>query len=106
MMIVPIQAVASQIVAVVLGGQACQFNIYSKFGIIYIDVYVNNAPVILGVQCENGNRIVRSAYLGFLGDLVFVDTQGSADPMFFGLGARWLLEYLEVQDLVTLGFAA
>ncbi len=106
MMLVPIQAVASQTVSVILGNQACQFNIYSKLGIVYMDVYVNNNPIILGVQCQVGNRIVRSSYLGFLGDLVYIDTQGSSDPSYSGLGSRWLLEYLDIDDLETLGFAA
>ncbi len=105
-MLVPLQPVASQTISVILGNQACQFNLYSKFDVLYIDVYVNNNPVILGVQCQNGNRIIRSAYLGFLGDLAFVDTQGSADPSYTGLGSRWLLEYLDPADLITLGFAA
>lgn len=103
---VPLQAVPSQTVAVTLGGQACQLNIYSKLGILYLDVFVNNAVLMLGVQCQNGNRILRSLYLGFIGDLIFVDTQGSDDPAFGGLGSRFLLEYLEADDLITLGFAA
>lgn len=103
---VPLQAVPSQIIAVALGGQACQLNLYSKLGVLFMDVYVNNAVVILGVQCQNGNRIVRSLYLGFVGDLIFVDTQGSSDPVYTGLGSRFLLQYLETADLATLGFAA
>lgn len=103
---VPLQAAPSQTLSVTLGGQACQINLYSKLAVLYMDVYVNNAPIILGVQCENGNRIVRSVYLGFVGDLIFVDTQGSSDPVYTGLGARFLLQYLETSDLATLGFAA
>lgn len=100
---VPLQALASQVVAVVLGNQNTQLNIYSKLGVLYMDVYVNNAPIIVGVQCQNGNRIVRGVYLGFLGDLIFVDTQGSSDPFYSGLGTRFFLEYLTVDDLTILG---
>lgn len=103
---VPLQAVPSQTVSVTLGGQACQLNIKSKLGVLYMDVYVNNAVVMLGVQCQNGNRILRSIYLGFLGDLIFVDTQGSSDPFYSGLGSRFLLEYLDTDDLAVLDFAA
>lgn len=71
-----------------------------------MDVYVNNQPIILGVLCENLNRIVRSVYLGFVGDFVFDDTQGFTDPVFSGLGARYQLLYLETQDLASYGLAA
>ncbi len=90
----------------VLGNQSCQINVYSKLGVLYLDLYVNNAPIILGVQCENANRIVRSVYLGFTGDLIFVDTQGSTDPNYAGLGGRYQLQYLDASDLSLLNFAA
>lgn len=107
MLTVPLQALPSQTTSVSLGGQACQFNIYSRFGVLFMDVYVDNSPIMLGVQCQNGNRIVRSRYLGFLGDLIFVDTQSpGTDPMWEGLGSRYLLEYLTADDLTLLGFAA
>lgn len=103
---IPLQAVPSQTFSVNLDGQDCQINLYSKFGTLYTDVYVNNAVIILGVQCQNGNRIVRSQYLGFIGDLIFVDTQGEDNPTYDGLGSRYLLEYLTTDDLALLGFAA
>lgn len=103
---VPLQAVPAQTLTVILGGQSCQLNVFSKLGVIYMDVFINNAVVILGVQCQNANRIIRSVYLGFTGDLIFVDTQGSSDPSYQGLGSRFLLEYLEEADLAVLGFAA
>jgi hypothetical protein len=43
---------------------------------------------------------VRSAYLGFVGDLCFFDTQGTEDPTSPGLGTRYLFVYLEAADLV------
>lgn len=107
MQIVPLDAVPNQTLSIALGGQNCQLNIYQKtvpVSALYMDVYVNNAPIILGVWCENLNRIVRSAYLGFIGDFVFNDTQGSSDPYYTGLGSRFLLQYLTTDDLSALGF--
>ena len=40
-----------------------------------------------------------SPYLGFVGDLMFADTQGASDSSYDGLGTRYLLVYLEVSDL-------
>lgn len=98
MQIVPLSAVPSQQVAILLNGQSC--NIYVKttrYG-MYLDLYVSGILVLAGVPCQNLNRIVRSAYLGFVGDLAFYDTQGTLDPSYDGLGSRYVLLYLEPSD--------
>ena len=43
--------------------------------------------------CLNEVGLVRESYLGFVGQLVFVDMQGSSDPTYDGLGSRYLLTY-------------
>lgn len=96
---VPVQALPNQTLQVQLDGQSCTLNIYQfQYG-LFMDVYVGAALVVAGVVCENLNRIVRSIYLGFTGDFVFFDTQGTDDPVYTGLGARFLLVYLEESDL-------
>jgi hypothetical protein len=101
MLIVPLQAIPNQVVNVTLGGQSCQISVYQLSTGLYCDMYASNAPVIAGVICQNINRIVRDAYLGFVGDLVFIDMQGDSDPDYSGLGARFLLAYLETSDLTA-----
>lgn len=97
---VPLRAVPNQTVTVQLGGQNCQLNIYQQLYGLFMDVYVNNALIVGGVICENLNRIVRDGYLGFIGDFVFYDTTKiGADPDYTGLGAQYLLVYLEQSDL-------
>lgn len=98
MLIVPVQPVPSQIIQVLLGGQQCTLAVYQKRTGMYMNVSVG-ALIIGGVICENANRIVRSVYLGFIGDFVFLDTQGNNDPVYTGLGSRWVLVYLEASDL-------
>jgi hypothetical protein len=102
MLIVPLQAVASQAVTVSLGGQLCQLNVYQRAFGLFIDVLVNNSLIIGGVICLNQNLIVRSAYLGFIGDLAFVDTQGTTDPTYTGLGSRYQLGYLSPAEVAAL----
>jgi hypothetical protein len=97
---IPLQAVPSQQISCALANQACQLKVYQKSTGMFADVYVNNELIIGGVLCENRNRIVRDAYLGFIGDLEFVDTQGSDDPTYTGLGLRFLFVYLEESDFV------
>lgn len=108
--IIPLQAVPSQVLTVLLGApgnpqpQRTRLSIYDKgdpYG-VFMDVYLNDALVIGGVQCLNANRIIRSTYLGYDGDLAFFDTQPTfeggvatfADPFFAGLGSRFQLAYL------------
>lgn len=105
MMAIPLQAVASQVVSVALAGQACRINVYQKTTGLYLDLYVNDALIIGGVICQHANKIVRDAYLGFVGDLAFFDTQAGnqppLDPSYDGLGARFALMYLEASDLAA-----
>jgi hypothetical protein len=99
MQIIPIADTPSQTLTVQLGGQNCLFNLYQKQGALYCDVYVSNTPIVTGVICQNLNRIVRDLYLGFVGDVIFIDTQGTDDPYSPGLGTRFLFSYLETADL-------
>jgi len=105
MQVVPLKATENYSFQTNLSGQAVQINIYTKSTGLFMDVLVNNSPVVAGVICQDRNRIVRSAYLGFIGDLAFVDQQGTSDPIWSGLGTRYLLMYLESADLAAMGFA-
>jgi hypothetical protein len=114
MLLVPIQDTPTQQVRVTVGAQPCLLNLYQldnstvaandttevlPLQVLYMDVYVGTTLIIGGVACQNLNRIVRDLYLGFIGDFVFNDTQGSSDPVSPGLGSRYQLIYLDVADL-------
>lgn len=99
MQIIPLQPVPSQTVSVALNNQACTINVYTLSTGLYCDLYVNNSLIIGGVVCENNNVIVRDAYLGFVGDIAFEDTQGSTDPVYTGLGTRYVLAYFLPSEL-------
>lgn len=104
MQIVPLQAIPNQAVTANLNNQVCQINVYQKIQGLFVDLYVNNALIIGGVIAENLNRIVRSLYLGFSGDLAFIDNQGTDDPNYLGLGpttsSRFSLAYLSPDELL------
>ena len=99
MLIIPIQPVPSQTLTVVLSSQQTQIDIRQQSTGLYVDLYVNNALIIGGVIAQNANRIVRDAYLGFVGDIAFLDTQGREDPVFDGLGSRYVLAYFAPAEL-------
>src|SRR5258708_24770235 len=100
---IPVQALPNQTFQVSLGNQAAALNIYQTAYGLFVDVLVGNTTIIAGVLAQDRNRIVRSAYLGFVGDLAFFDTQGTDDPLFSGLGTRWRLIYLEAADVAAIG---
>lgn len=114
MLLVPVQDLTTQQVRVTVGAQNCLLNLYQldnsstaandptgdiPLQVLYMDVYVGSTLIIGGVVCQNLNRIVRDTYLGFVGDFVFNDTQGTSDPVSPGLGSRYQLVYLAPDDL-------
>lgn len=106
MQIIPLVATPSQTLTINLANQPCTIDVITKSTGLFLNLYVNDALIIGGVICENANRIVRTAYLGFLGDLVFFDThQPPTDPDYTGLGSRFLLCYLSQAELAALGLS-
>lgn len=99
MLEVPVQPIARQSLQVQLENQPCTITIYQFTYGLFVDLTVNGALVVAGVIAQNLNRIVRSSYLGFIGDFVFFDTQGESDPVYTGLGSRYRLLYLSEDEL-------
>lgn len=113
MLLIPLVPQPQQTVSCTLDDQQCTINLRTMTngeGIsvtsLYCDLYVSGSLIIGGVVCENGNRIVRDAYLGFSGDLAFWDMTGAGnDPTAAGLGTTYQLVYLTPEDLALLGLA-
>lgn len=99
MNLIPLQPLPSQTLNVFLAGQACTIAIYRKVTGVFLDLTVASVPRVAGVLCHDRVRLVRQAYLGFVGDLSFIDTQGRDDPQYTGMGSRWVLAYLTPDDL-------
>lgn len=101
MQIVPLTAVPSQSLTVLLNGQNCAINVYQKSTGLFFDLSVQglsnpltgDTKLVSAMLCLNGVGLVRQAYLGFIGQFVFVDTQGDTDPYYTGLGSRYILTY-------------
>jgi len=88
---IPMQATPSQVLSIQLATQPVKIHVYQKRTGLFVDIYLNDAPIITGVLCRDRVWIVRETYRGFPGDLTFIDTQGASDPDYSGLGARFLL---------------
>lgn len=110
MFIIPLQPVPSQTVNALLSNQQTTINCYQKTTGLFLDVLINNTQLVIGgVICENQNVIIRSAYLGYIGDFAWMDTQpdptaGPADPFYTAIGTRFFLGYYLPAEL-PLGLA-
>lgn len=115
MLVVPLNPVPSQTLQIVLDGQNCNISVYMKTGAdltdqtlqtpkqqTYMDLSYNGITVTTTALCLDQEQILLDRqYLGFVGDFMFVDTEGNDDPVYTGLGSRWVLLYLEASDLVA-----
>jgi len=105
MLIVPLRQIPNQTLQCQLNGQPCTIDVFQyRYG-LFMNLYVNGDLVIGSVLCENLVLIVRDTYLGFSGDFCFFDTQGIDNPVYTGVGSRYVLVYLSPDDLSSLGIA-
>lgn len=95
---IPLQPVPSQQLQIVLGGQNCQIAIYLKGDKLFVDVSSNGVDISTCVVAHDVVPLVPTAYLGFIGNLLFTDTQGTSDPTYDGLGGRYQLVYLTAAE--------
>lgn len=115
MQLIPLTAVPSQLVQANLNSQSVSLSIYQlgspPVAELYLDVVSGGAPITNCRKCRafSGSLtesapfvLLDSAYWGFQGDFLFIDTQGDEDPQYSGLGSRWQLIYYSPSDLAAL----
>ena len=95
---IPLQAIPSQEVQVILDGQNCTLSVYWRWGHLYADLLVDSEPVFQGAICQNLQWVNQSPTALFSGGLVFVDALGDEAPRWDGLGTRWALLYLDADE--------
>ena len=94
MQIIPVLPKSCQTSTAQLGGQSCSFRLAQKSVGLLLDFWVDDRQIVASQICRDRCRLIRLNYLGFVGDLAFIDTQGTSDPQSSGLGERWKLIYL------------
>lgn len=96
MITIPLSSTPSQLLTIVLSDKLCQMAIYTlgAENKLYIDVSIAGSAIVTCVLCHDRVKLIQLEYLGFPGDLSFVDTQGADDPVYSGLGSRFFLAYL------------
>lgn len=101
MRIIPLNDVPAQVFTVNLGSQFCRINLSQKSTGLFLDLYILDSLITGSRICRDRDRMIRGAYLGFDGNLIFADQQGADDPRSPGLGTRFLLYYLDATELLT-----
>jgi hypothetical protein len=122
MLQIPLSAVPSQTLSIVLDGQSCQIAVYQKqpitdeYGVaagLFFDLIVGGVPVVNTARCLDRTPILQDRqYLGVVGEFMFLDTLATeggpptfngAPPYYTGLGTQFVLLYLTEADLVAAG---
>lgn len=106
MLTVPLVPVPAQQFNITLDGQVCRIKVYQKYTGIFLDLFLNGLPISTCVLSLNRSQLIADRqYLGFVGDLMFWDTQGDTDPDYTDFGpegsGRYQLIYLQAADLAA-----
>lgn len=97
---IPLAAVPSQTLGVVLGGQRGQLAVFQRGVNLYLTLIIDGSTIVTTRICRNRTWLTLSArYQPFTGDMIFVDMQGNSDPTYLGLADRFLLFFVPVGDM-------
>lgn len=83
----------AQSLALPINGVVATLSFAQKLTGLYATIRLGNAAIAANVLCRDGAKLLNGQYLDFPGDFAFLDTQGSSDPDYLGLGARYVLAY-------------
>ena len=92
--VIPLANVPYQTFAVTLGGQRCKIALYQKAEGLFLDLAIGTTQIVTAMICRDRVKLLRYPYLSFIGNLAFVDTQGTSDPEYTGFDSRYMLSYL------------
>ena len=98
---VPLGSVPSQTLGITLDGQSCGLRLYQRnTGGTFMDLTLGGSAIATGDILRYGSRALQDRqYLGFKGDFTLVDTHGTSNPLFAGLGQRFQMVYLRSSAL-------
>lgn len=95
MQTIPLRAIPSQELQVVLSGQDCTIFLYWRWGRLYLDLTVGEVPICRGAVCQCGASVVQFPSVYFAGSLHFWDVLGKQSaPKYDELGSRFILVYI------------
>jgi hypothetical protein len=102
--LIPVAAVPTQTLSIVLENQNCEITLQLFGTSLYFSLTADAVPIVKTRIARNKIRFLLDAvYKPFVGDFVFVDTQGDTDPQYAGLGTRYLLVYMTEAEVNAAG---
>ena len=102
MLEIPIQPVPSQLVKAVLASQNCQISIYQKAQGVFVDLNSNGSDIEIATLAHDIVALNSRVYSSFIGNLLFLDSQGNDDPTYTGFGIRFHLLYLTAAEFAAI----
>lgn len=99
MQFIPLAQNPNQTLNVILDGQDCTLSVYWRQERLYLDLAVNEVPLVAGAICENRANVLQSELLDFKGSLHFFDNDGDRPPRVEGLGEnRWFFVFVPASE--------
>ncbi|QDH14134.1 hypothetical protein E3E12_07980 [Formicincola oecophyllae] len=86
-------ALPSQTLSVMLNGVQTRLWLRQLGVGLFVDIWAGGVPLAMGVLAQDRVALVNSSASPLGGELYFIDTSGTADPDYAGLGVRHLLYY-------------
>lgn len=91
---VPLSALPSQELSLVLGNQDVTVRVLTRGDYLYLDILKESTPVIQGQLIVIGQNLLPADLSGFVGNFQMVDINGNSDPVYTGLGTQYRLLYI------------
>ena len=90
---IPLSAIPHQLVSVVIDDKAYEIEVRQCGSSLFVSVTIDGEQITSAVRAVNRGSITPWADYRVGTEIVWVDTQGDADPQYDGLGTRWRLVY-------------
>ena len=91
--VIPLSAVPSQRLQVVLEDQDVELSILQRGNNVYANITVNGVVLRQGALCIDRVPILQPGTTNLSGNFVFVDLWGTSDPQWQEYGSRFVLFY-------------
>lgn len=91
--IISIDKLPNQSFDVEIDDKRCHFEFITKAFFMYVNISIDEVEKLNGIMCLNKVDMIKYKDAGLEGKLYFEDTQGNLDPIYYGLGSRWILIY-------------
>lgn len=90
---IPLTNEPNQEFQIVLNGQNCVIGVFQKDNSVFVNLWLDNEPIFLGVSALDRVGLKLSDYMAFKGQLWFEDKNGTQKPDYTEFGTRYFFYY-------------